>query len=125
MKYRDHGDQRPIFSITGGTQSEGAWHARGSLARLSLWEDSVEIGPSHPLLRFVVRTWISRYSELSEVQPINVVSASRQGIRFKKRDSIDWIIFGTSAITDITNVLRSKGVKVNAPIRKGFLTPGI
>ena len=116
--------QSPEFSVVGGFQTFGAWHVTPPLARLTLWETSIEIGPSHPLLRFLlVRRWSCLYSELTEVQPL-VSKFGNGGIRFKKRDSVDWIIFYATNSAEIVRILSAHGLKVNPPAPRSFLFPG-
>lgn len=115
-------DRSPEFSVVGGLQTEGAWQVTSPLARLTLRQESLDIGASTRLLRFLVRRWTCLYSELAEVQPL--VWKFGGGLRFKKRDSIEWIIFYTSRNAEVIRILEGHGVKVNPPTPRKFLFPG-
>lgn len=120
-------DEVPELSVVGASQMELAWHASYGLVRLTLLSDSMRIGPSKPFLRFLgVRRWESPYSELTEVQPINAGRGLRTGIRFRRRGSVDWIIFylRAPALSEVLRILTSHGVHVSANEDKGFLLPG-
>jgi hypothetical protein len=111
-------------SVVGGLQVEGAWHVSAPLARITITESSVEIGASHKLLRPFVRRWSSPLDELSEVQPIGLSPGPISGIRFKRRGSIDWIIFWTLRGDELADFLQSQGVSVNPPKKHKKLFPG-
>jgi hypothetical protein len=104
--------QRREYFFIGGYQMESAWLVPNPLAKLSLWSDSIEIGPSLVVFRFLMRRWKCPYSELVSAQPVNVKSSFRSGVRLKSRGSEKWVVFFSTNYDIICSALSKHGVEI-------------
>ena len=117
------GGETALHSFVGGERI-GLWNATWPLARLDVYGDRIQIGPSIRPLLVLVPTWKARFKEITEVRSIGKIDFFSSGIRFRSSGASNYVVFWTFRRPEILNTLESVGLAVDRePVRFSYLNP--
>ena len=81
--------------------------------------------PCRTAFQLLVPVWEAGYAELEEVQPVGSVPGWSAGLRFRTRQTDEWVIFWTVDRDSIIAALRMHGLAVSPETeRLQFFDPG-
>jgi hypothetical protein len=116
-----HGSDSFIGGILQGKIGPG-WNLPWPFAKLEVFDEGVRVGPSRPILRYIVPTWEAHKSEFTEIQAIGGIANG--GVRFRIVDAEEWIIFWTFRADECIRRIEMHGIKtVPGRAKNNFFNP--